>query len=399
MLIVVDEEIADARTIFGRFGEVRLAAGRGLAAADVADADALIVRSVTRVDASLLAGSRVRFVGTATSGADHIDTAWLAASGITFADAAGCNSVAVAEYVFTAIFVLARRLGFDPRCRTLGIVGVGRIGSIVARWGEALGMRVLKCDPPLRRQAPTGRCDYVDLPRLAAEADIVTLHVPLTRHASDATCGMVDEAWLGLLRDNAVLINTSRGEVVHEDALLAAIESRRIGPVVLDVWCREPDINGGLASRATLATPHIAGYSVESRRRAVRMIADALGRFASQCPPNRAGFREAGVGPEREALQHRAGFCEAGAAHEPIATAVSVQEPWWIAAAEIMATACNIESADLDLRTALRSQRAARGFDDIRRRFSARQEWGAYRLVQPVAPPAAASFLRAVGFG
>jgi erythronate-4-phosphate dehydrogenase len=381
MRIVVDEEIADAQRVFSRLGEVRLVRGRRMAAADVAEADALVVRSVTRVDAALLSGSRVRFVGTATSGTDHVDTAWLAANGIVLADAAGCNSVTVAEYVLTAILILARRLGFDPSSKTLGVVGVGRIGSIVASWAEAAGMRVLKCDPPLQRRNAGG---YIDFPQLAAEADIVTLHVPLTRQGPDATGGMVDADWLGMLKEGAILLNTSRGEVVGEGALLAAMESGRVGPVVLDVWCHEPDIDRGLALGAALATPHVAGYSVESKRRAAWMIAEALARLDPRSSPAATG--------------NGAGFCEAGAADAVIDMAVSVHGPWWIAAGEAVSQACRIEPTDAELRAMMRSGAGARSFDEIRRRFSVRRELSAYRLAGLRAPNRCVSWLRAVGF-
>lgn len=407
VLIVVDEDIADAARVFGPLGTVRLVRGRGLSAAAVADADALVVRSVTRVDAALLAGSPVRFVGTATSGTDHIDTAWLAESGIAFADAAGCNSVTVAEYVCTALFLLARRLGFDPCCKTLGVIGVGRIGSIVARWAEALGMRVLRCDPPLQREE---KRDRYDLPpsgpqasvhksylspfsALAAEADIVTLHVPLTRDSPDATHGMVDAAWLGSLKKTAILINTSRGEVVREEALLAAMEAGRVGPVVLDVWCHDPDINRALASRAALATPHVAGYSAESKRRAALMIAEALARLTP--PPGHAAASLQAAAGEVAADSGDLSLCPDG----PIDITVTPHDPPWAAVAEVLSRACKIESADAELREACAAQAAARRFDEIRRRFSERREFPAHHVTGRTPSPPILAALRVLGFG
>lgn len=373
MLIVVDEEIAGAREAFGRLGEVRLVAGRKLAGGDVAQADALIVRSVTRVDAALLAGSRVRFVGTVTSGADHVDTDYLAASGIAFASAAGCNAVAVAEYVLAAILLLAERRGFDPSTKTLGVIGVGRIGSIVARWGQALGMRVLRCDPPLQRRQAGG--EYVDLAALAAASDLVTLHVPLTRQGPDRTAGMVNAEWLSTLKAGAVLINTSRGEVVLEGDLLAAIRSGRVAAAVLDVWCNEPDISFDLVDAVDLATPHVAGYSVEARQRGVRMIRNSLAEFMGrQC-----------VTPSSEAVAVTDITASPGG-------------PYYRTATQAALAACPLAALDAELRRSVQAESSARAFDLIRRRASARREFSAFRILGASADQHARRLLLEVGF-
>jgi erythronate-4-phosphate dehydrogenase len=378
VLIVVDQEITGAAEVFSGFGEVRAVQGRGLRPEDMAGADALIVRSVTRVDAALLAGSRVGFVGSATSGTDHVDIAWLASQGIAFASAAGCNAVTVAEYVLTAVLLLARHYGFDPASKTIGIIGVGRIGSVVARWAEALGMAVLKCDPPLQRL--TGGGGYVGFAELAEAADVVTLHVPLTGQGPDATADMVDCSWLTSLRPGTMLINTSRGEVVREDHLLEVMGSGRLGPVVLDVWRGEPRLNPRLARIADVATPHIAGYSVEARVRAVRLIAGALARFTGLVPP---------------------------AAPPPLVDSaltdirVALTEKWYVSAGEALARACPIVETAEALRGSLGEAHAddpAEAFDRLRSIAAHRREFSGYRVLGVPRSSSLDHFLRVLGF-
>jgi erythronate-4-phosphate dehydrogenase len=385
MLIVIDEDISNGDEVFGKLGEVRTIPGRALRAADLTDADALVVRSVTPVNAALLSGSPVRFVGTVTTGVDHVDTTWLAGRGITFASAAGCNSVPVAEYVLSALLLLARRLKFDPAARALGVVGVGRIGSIVARWGEALGMQVLRCDPPLERklsavghqpsdadaqfpglsdqhsalstQNSTELPAYVSFEQLAAAADIVTLHVPLTVEGADRTCGMVDAKWLATLKTGVILINTSRGDVVQEADLTAAIDGARFGAVVLDVWRNEPAIDAELVRRVDVATPHMAGYSVESRQRAVAMIFEALAAFA--------GVVASGLRPSSGCLSD---------------IAVAPSTPWSVEVTEAVLHACDLEAVDAGLRGSISGSAGAMRFDEIRRACTKRREFGGYRV-------------------
>jgi erythronate-4-phosphate dehydrogenase len=373
MRIVVDEDIAGGRETLARLGDVRTVSGRTVRAADLADADALVVRSVTRVDAALLAGSPVRFVGTVTTGVDHVDTVWLADQGITFASAAGSNSRPVAEYILAAMLLLARRMKFDLPTKTLGVVGVGRIGSIVARWGEALGMRVVRCDPPLQRQQAAGV--FASFEELAAVADIVTLHVPLTRDGVDRTLGMVDARWLASLKTGAILINTARGPVVREDDLIASIDANHLGAVALDVWLNEPDISADLARRVNIATPHIAGYSVESRERAVGMILDALAQFAGRAGgrPPRSGRSLNDVG-------------------------VSPGGGWLQAVTDVVLAACGIEAIDAKLRGTMARPGKSAAFDELRRRCAERREFSNYRVRGLSGDDAAGGILGKIGF-
>ena len=281
MKILADENMPLAGEAFSTLGEVRLVPGRQITPEALSGCKVLAVRSVTRVDESLLAGSSVSFVGTATIGTDHVDTAYLKRSGIGFAPAPGCNAVSVAEYVIAALFELAGRKGFRLREKSLGIIGVGNVGSRVEARAKALGMKVILNDPPLR--AATGEAKYRDLDEALA-ADILTLHVPLERGTPYPTYHMVDSAFVGRLKPGAVLINTSRGAVADSDALSAGLDSGRIGAAVLDVWEGEPDISLELMKRAAIATPHIAGYSYDGKARGTRMIYEAACRYFGREP-------------------------------------------------------------------------------------------------------------------
>ncbi len=270
MKIVADPNIPYVREAFGPLGEVTLIPGRNMAAADVRDADCLLVRSVTPVNAALLDGSRVRFVATATIGFDHVDTAYLAARGIGFSSAAGCNANSVAEYVVAALLELAHRRHFRLRDKTLGVIGVGNVGRRVVRYAEALGMRVLQNDPP-RQRAEGG--PFVSLEHVVAEADILTLHVPLTKSGPDATYHLLEPR-------RGIVINSSRGAVLDNRALLTA----NLEGLVLDVWEGEPNILPELLEKVDIGTPHIAGYSFDGKVNGTRMIYEAACRFFGITP-------------------------------------------------------------------------------------------------------------------
>jgi len=280
MLIVADENIPLVRDAFERLGTVETLPGRTITRHHIRDADILLVRSVTRVDRSLLEGTRVKFVGTATIGTDHIDVEYLQKAGVGFASAAGSNANSVAEYVVAALLYLAERMHLHLREKTLGIVGVGNIGSRVVCYAtEALSMKVLLNDPPLQRQ--TGRTDFVSLQTVLREADIVTLHVPLTRHGPDRTYHLISDAELTAMSaaGRRILINTSRGPVVDNDALKKALAAGSLQATVLDVWEKEPDIDADLLKLVTVATPHIAGYSLDGKVAGTKMLFDAVCRF------------------------------------------------------------------------------------------------------------------------
>jgi erythronate-4-phosphate dehydrogenase len=274
--IVADENIPFVREAFEGLGRVRLIAGRSMTSASVKGADVLLVRSVTRVNEQLLAGSNVKMVATATIGTDHIDENYLAQSGIRFASAAGSNANSVAEYVVAALLTLAERNGFELAGKTIGVIGVGNVGSKVVDKCRALRMNVLTNDPPMKEA--TGSSEYIELNDLLSASDIVTLHVPLTMTGKWPTHQMVNEKFLKQLRAGAVLLNTSRGPVVLGSALGRELWSGRLA-AVLDVWENEPAIDVELLSRVSLGTPHIAGYSFDGKVNGTAMIYRAACEF------------------------------------------------------------------------------------------------------------------------
>ena len=281
MKIVIDENIPFGEEAFSHLGEVTVLPGRQINSESLRDATALIVRSVTPVNTELLAGTDIRFVGTATSGIDHINQAYLTQRNIGFADAAGSNANSVAEYVLTALVTVASRFKISLGGKSLGIVGVGRIGRLVAKKAQALGMTVILHDPPLARE--TGDTCYQSLDEVL-QADCVTLHVPLIKEGIDTTIHLIGEEQLAHMSPSSVLINTSRGEVVDNFALLHAIENKHLQGAVLDVWEGEPSINWELANRVTIATPHIAGYSFDGKVNGTIMIYQAACRYFGVAP-------------------------------------------------------------------------------------------------------------------
>jgi erythronate-4-phosphate dehydrogenase len=280
MKILVDENMPLAHELFAGFGDVVARPGRDLSADDVRDADVLLVRSVTRVDENLLKGSRVRFVGTATIGTDHVDLPWLEQHGIRFASAPGCNAMSVVDYVCSALMELADRHGFELTERRVGIVGLGNVGSRLQQRLQAMRLTVLACDPPLEERGHTG---LVDMDAIA-ECDVVSFHTPLERTGAHPTFHLANGDFIARLKPGTILLNTSRGAVVDNAALLAALKSRDDLRTVLDVWEGEPLVNRQLAKQVDLATPHIAGYSYDGKLRGSWMLYEALCAFFRRTP-------------------------------------------------------------------------------------------------------------------
>jgi erythronate-4-phosphate dehydrogenase len=270
MKAIVESKIPFIAGILETLGvEVAYLGPNEINADTVRDADALFVRTRTRCDAALLDGSRVSFVATATIGTDHFDIQYLRSRSITAVNAPGCNAPAVAQYVWSVI----SRLRPD-RSLTVGIVGVGHVGSIVAQWGRSLGYNILCCDPP--RALNEGAAEFVDIDEIARRADIITLHTPLTRSGDFPTFHLVDDAFIDTLRRKPLIINSARGPVTDTDALLRALDAGTISDVAIDTWEGEPGIDLRLLQRAAIATPHIAGYSLEGKKRATTMVLDAF---------------------------------------------------------------------------------------------------------------------------
>lgn len=274
MKIVIDEKIPYLRDALSAMGH-RVVALPGVAISneDVKDATALFVRTRTICNASLLAGSAVRFIGTATIGYDHIDAEYCATNGIKWVNAAGCNADAVLQYVQAVVYTWAKERSVTIPGLCLGIVGVGEIGSRIARWAASEGMTLLLNDPP--REA-TGEGGFVSLERIAAECDIITFHPALNRGGRYPSYHLAGDSFFAAMKRCRLFINASRGPVVDNEALLRAIDGNPALDAVLDVWEREPGIDISLLNKVYIATPHIAGYSAEGKMNATRMVLAAF---------------------------------------------------------------------------------------------------------------------------
>ncbi|MCI2081643.1 MAG: 4-phosphoerythronate dehydrogenase [Bacteroidales bacterium] len=277
MKIVADEAVPFLRGVLEPYAEISYMPASAIDAAACRNADALIVRTRTKCDAGLLAGSCVGFIGTATIGTDHIDRQYCASRGIKVANAPGCNSSAVMQYVATALLKVAEMHDIDLKSSTLGVIGVGHVGRKVKRVAEWMGMKVLLNDPPLERLGGSGM-DFVSLGKLLDASDMVTLHVPL----DESTYGMVGSEFFMKLGKGKVFINASRGDVVKGPALLEY--SASAGSIVLDVWPGEPRISRELIAAADIATPHVAGYSKQGKINGTTAVITALAKRFSIVP-------------------------------------------------------------------------------------------------------------------
>ncbi|WP_271270611.1 4-phosphoerythronate dehydrogenase PdxB [Aliamphritea hakodatensis] len=280
--IVADENIPAVETLFGGFGSIRRLPGRHLNSEDVAGADVLLVRSISRVNAQLLAGSQVKFVGTATIGTDHIDQNYLQQQGISFSSAPGCNADAVVEYVISALYMLAAEQGFELLDKTVGIIGVGNVGGRLQRRMQGMGIKVLVNDPP--RAAREGSESFTALDALLTEADIICCHTPLTTTGEHPSKHLLNKDNLDCLKSGAVLLNAGRGPVINNEDLLNWHRRRDDATLILDVWEHEPAVNAELAARARIGTPHIAGYSLEGKVRGTFMLYEAFCRAQGITP-------------------------------------------------------------------------------------------------------------------
>lgn len=359
MKIVADENIVAVAELYRQHGELHLLPGRAIEPADVKDADVLLVRSITHVDRALLAGSRVRFVATATSGTDHLDLPWLAGQGIVVAEAAGSNANAVVEYVLAALAELHWR-GIPVQGRTAAIVGFGQVGSRLHGALQTLGLDVRVCDPLVEahwRQrgipAPVRFCTLDE----ALHASLISLHTPLTQGGSHATWHLLDQTRLAALRPGTVLINAARGAVVSNQALLAYLQQSSGLHCVLDVWENEPTISMPLLQAVTLGTPHIAGYSVEAKSSAsTRNYQDFLRHF---------GLTDTRPSTAAKAARSRlkVDLAPAPSLHDALALCLRAAFP----------------VAQVDAQ--LRERTADAGvFDAIRQRLGARREFAHYTL-------------------
>lgn len=274
MKVVVDNKIPFIREALNTLGvEATYMPGAAIDREAVADAEALIVRTRTCCNAALLDGSRIRFIATATIGYDHIDTAYCDAKGIRWTNAPGCNAASVCQYIESVLLLLQREQGISLSSTTLGVVGVGHVGTLVAAMARSWGMRVLCCDP-LREE--NGEQGFVSLDVIARESDVITLHTPLTYDGPYSTFHMADDTFFRSLCRKPWFINTSRGETTDTAALHRALNEGLVSQCIIDVWEHEPYIDHALLNRCYIGTPHIAGYSADGKACATQMSLQAL---------------------------------------------------------------------------------------------------------------------------
>ncbi|WP_297904540.1 4-phosphoerythronate dehydrogenase PdxB [uncultured Parabacteroides sp.] len=277
MKIIADNTVPYLKGILEPVADVSYLDSGDFTAANVREADALIVRSIDKCTRELLEGSRVRLITTATIGYDHIDTRYCDEAGIVWKNAPGCNAASVGQYVLSSLISVALRKGEDLRGKTIGIVGVGHVGSIVAAHCETMGMRVLRNDPP--RAEKEGGKGFVSLDTIAREADIVTLHVPLTKEGRFATYHLADREFFDKLERKPWFVNSCRGAVHDTHALLQARRDGKISELIIDCWENEPDIHPDVLALASVATPHIAGFSADGKANGTRACLENIERF------------------------------------------------------------------------------------------------------------------------
>ncbi len=378
MKIICASSLALGREIFSTLGDVTVVPERDITADVVRDADALIVRSKVRVNRELLEGSRVSFVGTATAGTDHFDIPWLEEQGLAWTAAPGSNARSVAEYVVAALLRLAVRHHFSLEGKRLAVVGVGNVGRRLADLAPALGLQVLLNDPPRAALEPDQ--PLRPLEDILPQADIVSLHVPLTLEGPYATRHLVDCRFLSALKPGCLFVNASRGEVVDEDSLLLALRQGWVSRSVLDVFEREPRLRCEVAVQADLISPHIAGYSYEGRVNGTHLCYEAACRFFER----EASWRPAPADcPSCPAIQVDA----RGRRAEEVLDAV-------------VRVAYDIEADDAALRSGLVEDDVERGrhFQKLRGQYPNRYEFGAWPVALRGADDALRERVRALGF-
>jgi erythronate-4-phosphate dehydrogenase len=378
MKIIADENIPFVKECFSSIGDVRSLSGRQITPAIAAGADILLVRSITPVNEKLLSNSKVKFVATATIGYEHVDVDYLKKRNIGFASAPGSNANSVADYVVAALLSVAKKHKITLEGKSIGVVGVGNVGSKVAKKCEALGMRVKLNDPPLFRQ--TNDKKYKPLQELF-DCDFITLHTPLTREGQDKTFHLADEKFFNSLKPGCVFINTSRGGVHDTSVLKAAIRSKKLGAVILDVWENEPNIDCELLRMVDISTPHIAGYSLDGKIAGMIMIYNAacehLGlqpRYKIEDflpPPTVPEITIEKIGPAPQAILH-----------------------------DVVQQVYAINRDDFNTREIAMVEQEKRGkfFDDLRKSYPVRREFQNTTVILKQPCEAWAEILKGIGF-
>jgi len=376
--IVADQNIPFVAECLASVGQVTVLPGRRITRDALADAEALLVRSITPVNAALLDGTPVRFVATATIGTDHVDTAYLASRGIGFASAPGSNADSVAEWLIAALLAMGKKHRLTLAGRRIGIIGVGNVGRRVEARCRALGMEPILNDPPLERQ--TGDAKYRPLAEALA-CDFVTLHVPLTREGPDATYHLADARFFDAIKPGAFFINSARGAVHDTAALKHARATGRIAGYVLDVWENEPRVDPDLLRKAELSTPHVAGYAFDGKVRGMIMIYRALCEHFGIEPRH----EESDFLPPPDVPEIR---IDAPPADEQAAIHDIVQQVY------------AVNRDDFNMREILLLEEDRRGpwFDDLRKNYPFRREFHNTRIVVPAACDTLAAKLAGIGF-
>jgi len=377
MKIVADENIPFAQQAFSTLGEVTLLPGRNLKASDVADAELLLVRSVSSVNEALLKDSKIRFVASATIGFDHIDRDYLQQHNIGFARAPASNAISAAEYILSSLLILAQRHDFQLRDKTVAIVGCGNVGSRVLKRLQALGVTCLVNDPPRQQQEPEGK--FVSLDE-ALTADIITLHTPLTKEGAFPTHHLLDRERLAQIAPNTLLINAARGAVVDNLALLQRMQQQNDLQLIWDCWEGEPSINTELLDYVEIGTPHIAGYSLDGKVRGTEMIYQAACQFLQVAPSWSAN--DALPAPIVNGFQ--------------LQPSGNLQDD--LTAVILSAYDARRDDADMRLLKSLDAQQQRSFFDHLRKHYPERREFAQYQLQLPTEQNELANLLSSLDF-
>nr|WP_298522624.1 4-phosphoerythronate dehydrogenase PdxB [uncultured Halomonas sp.] len=349
MRLLVDENVPLAEEFFGELGEITRMPGREIDSAAVRDQDILVVRSITQVNAALLEGSSVRFVGTCTIGTDHVDLDYLREKQIGFASAPGSNAESVVDYVLSSLLMLAEEQDFVLVERTVGIVGAGNVGDRLRQRLEELDVTCLICDPPRAKQE--NRDDFLDIDTLIKRADIISLHTPLTNEGEHPTRHLLDATRIAALKPGTLLINTGRGTCIDTMALRQRLEERADLSTVLDVWKNEPAIDQVLYDLVDIATPHIAGYSLDGKMRGTELVYQAVMRYFGL--------------PARRKLGQ-------------------IKPDNWLRKIVLSGSAPPMDALSLCVRACYDVRRDMHGFDRYRRRLGLTQAFDRYRAEYPV---------------
>ncbi|MBY0419079.1 MAG: 4-phosphoerythronate dehydrogenase [Pararheinheimera sp.] len=377
MKIYADENMPYVKDFFADLGEVTLINGRTLTADQISDADVLLVRSVTKVNEQLLSKSpKLKFVGTATIGTDHIEQLYLQQRGIGFSSAPGCNAQSVVEYVLSSIFVLAEKYQWNLQQKTVGVVGVGNIGRVLVSALESLSIKVLCCDP--QRAAAEADFPHIPFEQLLPQLDIVSFHVPLVKTGPDATVDLLNSQTLKLLKSDCAVINACRGEVTNNDDLLAdaqwtELQSGQKRPLVLDVWANEPEPDVRLIPYTDIASAHIAGHSIEGKARGTEMLYQAF-------------CQQLGLTPAKTLAQ---------VLPEPQVSEVKINSDFGLLDVQNLTRLLyDVRRDDALFRFYMMQDNKTQGFDWLRKSYPPRREYSSVRLTGQEVP----EFLTTLGF-